>query len=466
MPESNSDKSTGSPKISFLRFLSEVRVNLFSILNLKEDTDIENTVENIKRDIAFKGLNVWILIFSIFIASIGLNVGSTAVIIGAMLISPLMGPIIGVGYSLGVNDLQNLIKSGKNFVVMVVIGLVVSTLYFTISPLKDLNNEILARTTPTLLDVAVAFFGGLAGIIGASRRGKFGNNVVPGVAIATALMPPLCTAGFGLATLNFAYFAGAFYLFLINSVFISVATLLTVRYLDFPLVEFVNAAREKKVKRIIYVSLIVVSVPSAILFFQVWQKAWFSAKAEQYISKVIHYDGAKVVSKRVVNSGDDKFIEIFLIGEIVPENAIKTWENQMLEYGLKNMTLNVYQSRDNSSALASKLGSEIKTGILEDMFLSKEEQIRALEKELLRYKKQEVDLQQILKEVSVNSKNINRVGYGRFVNIDLEGKSDTIPTFTVYANYPLNKEELSRMSNFLKVRLNMNKVRVINAENY
>jgi uncharacterized hydrophobic protein (TIGR00271 family) len=453
-------------KANFWAILRALKINLNSVLNLKDDTDIENTIENIKRDIEFKGLNVWILIFSIFIASIGLNVGSTAVIIGAMLISPLMGPIIGVGYSVGVNDLQNLVKSVKNFGVMVIIALITSTLYFAISPLKDINNEILARTTPTLLDVGVAFFGGLAGIIGASRRGKFGNNVVPGVAIATALMPPLCTAGFGLATLNFSYFAGAFYLFILNSIFISLATLLIVRYLHFPMKQFVDAVREKKVKRYILIFLTIIVVPSAILFVKVWQQAWFSGKAEQYIVKVINYEGTKVVSKRIVNEDNQQAIEVFLIGEIVPQKIITGWEKQLTEYGLKDVTLQVYQSSDNSSDIASKLGSEIRSGILEEMYVSKEEQIKALEKELIKYRKQEIDLQQVLREISANNEKIERLGYGRFINFDLEGNSDTIPTFTVYtvSHKPLDKSEIQSLSKFLEVRLNLPKARILNAE--
>lgn len=221
------------------------------IFTLEEDkVNEEEVVESIIKGVEFRGTNLWILIFSILIASIGLNVNSTAVIIGAMLISPLMGPIMGVGLGIGINDFELIKKSLKNLFIAVVISIFVSTFYFYITPLKDAQSEILARTTPAIWDVFIAFFGGLAGIVAGSRKDK--SNVIPGVAIATALMPPLCTASYGIANLNLTYFAGAFYLFFINSVFISFATFLIVRVLKFKKKVFLNIQAEKKVKHSIF----------------------------------------------------------------------------------------------------------------------------------------------------------------------------------------------------------------------
>ncbi|HAP70095.1 MAG TPA: TIGR00341 family protein, partial [Flavobacteriales bacterium] len=203
-----------------------------------------------------RGYVVWILICSIFIASIGLNLNSTAVIIGAMLISPLMAPILAIGLSVGTNDWDTLKRALKNFGVMVVVALMTSTLYFLITPLQEAQPELLARTSPTFLDALIAIFGGLAGIIGISRRSR--GNVIPGVAIATALMPPLCTAGYGLANGQWSFFFGAFYLFTLNSIFIAGATFIIVRYLKFPLVSFVNSDTEKKVKRYMLAFVILV----------------------------------------------------------------------------------------------------------------------------------------------------------------------------------------------------------------
>ena len=201
--------------------------------NLETDkADELETIEYIRKNVEFKGPNLWILIFAIFIASIGLNVNSTAVIIGAMLISPLMGPILGIGTGAAINDLDLLKKAFNNLAIATLFGVATSTIYFSISPLSDAQSELLARTNPTIWDVLIAFFGGLAGIVAGSRKEK--SNAVPGVAIATALMPPLCTAGYGLATGNLYYFLGAFYLYFINGVFISVATYLIVRLLRYP----------------------------------------------------------------------------------------------------------------------------------------------------------------------------------------------------------------------------------------
>ncbi|OQY04916.1 MAG: TIGR00341 family protein, partial [Bacteroidetes bacterium 4572_117] len=195
---------------------------LIEILSIKEGTDIQGTIESIKKDMVFRGITVWILIASIFIASIGLNVNSIPVVIGAMLISPLMGPILGIGLSVGTNDWDLLLRALKNFGIAIVISLITSIIYFLLTPLKEASPELIARTKPTILDVMIAIFGGMAGIVAGSRREK--TNVIPGVAIATALMPPLCTAGYGIATGQFTVFFGAFYLFFINSVFIALST--------------------------------------------------------------------------------------------------------------------------------------------------------------------------------------------------------------------------------------------------
>ena len=217
--------------------------------SLPDKNEERDTIIQITDGISFKGSNLWILIFAILIASLGLNVNSTAVIIGAMLISPLMGPITGMGLSIGINDLQLLKRSFKNYLVMVVIAVITATLYFLITPLKEAQSELLSRTSPTLYDVLIAICGGAAGIIALSTKGK--GNVIPGVAIATALMPPLCTAGYGLASANWSYFWGAFYLFFINTVFISLSTFAGVKMLRFNTKQFDNVAQLKKVHRLI-----------------------------------------------------------------------------------------------------------------------------------------------------------------------------------------------------------------------
>ena len=262
-----------------------------------ENINHEEIRNNILKDITFKGYNVWILICSIVICSIGLNINSSAVVIGAMLISPLMGPILGVGLSVGTNDILNFKLSLQNFLIALGISLLTSTVFFLISPLEDVQNELLARTQPTLLDALLAAFGGLAGIIAISR--KDASNVIPGVAIATALMPPICTAGYGLANGNFNFFLGALYLFLLNSVFISLATLIIIRYLRFPYISFVDKLTEKKGKRHITLISLIIIIPSAFLFFEVTQESMFLRRANSFTQEFIEYPGSETINQKL-----------------------------------------------------------------------------------------------------------------------------------------------------------------------
>ena len=206
---------------------------LQDVFNLAHDQAHPDKIDSVIRaNTRVSGTNMWVLIFAIAVASIGLNVNSTAVVIGAMLISPLMGPIVGMGYGLAVGDTTLIRQAARNIIIFVVISLITATLYFLLTPLKEAQSELLARTQPTLWDVLIAFFGGSAGIVAQTR--KEGGNAIPGVAIATALMPPLCTAGYGLAHGNWQYFFGAFYLFAINCVFIAFSTLLFSKLLKLP----------------------------------------------------------------------------------------------------------------------------------------------------------------------------------------------------------------------------------------
>ena len=227
------DSSSLNEKITFNEVFKKIYTYVVDLVKLNEDTDVDSTIMSIKKAVEFRGVNTWILAFAIIVASVGLNVNSTAVIIGAMLISPLMGPINGIGLAIGISDSELLRKSLKNLLVMVVISLLASSSDFLLTPLSDAQSELLARTTPTIFDVFIAFFGGFAGIVAISRKDQ-PFTVISGVAIATALMPPLCTAGYGIGTGQMQFFIGALYLFFINSFFIALATFIMVRYLKFP----------------------------------------------------------------------------------------------------------------------------------------------------------------------------------------------------------------------------------------
>ena len=257
--------------------------------SLSDDTAPQATIESIRSEIELRGTNLWVLAFAIIIASVGLNVNSTAVIIGAMLISPLMGPICGLGLAVGILDMNLFQKSIKNLLIMVLISLAASTVYFVISPLNDAQSELLARTRPTIYDVLIAFFGGLTGIVAKSRKEQ-SIVTISGVAIATALMPPLCTAGFGLATAQWNYFFGAFYLFFINSFFIATATFIMVRFLDFPMTTEADSVKGRRAKWILYVFAIIVMVPSIITAVNVIRESAFNSSVVKYVNSIQEND--------------------------------------------------------------------------------------------------------------------------------------------------------------------------------
>ena len=247
-----------------------------------DEIDTESAAQRIKSSIWFRGPNAWILAFAIVLASVGLNVNSTAVIIGAMLVSPLMGPIIGAGLALGTNDVDLLKSAGKNLLAMVIISLLASTLFFILSPLSLVNpTELEARTSPTIYDVLIAFFGGMAGILENSRKER--GTVLSGVAIATALMPPLCTAGYGLAHLNMHFFFGALYLFVINSVFIALATYFMVKYLEFPTVSGISEELASRRRKAISTILFIILVPSIWSAFSLIRSNNFERNVQNFV---------------------------------------------------------------------------------------------------------------------------------------------------------------------------------------
>lgn len=263
---------------------------ILQLINLESDLDnYENIHDTIEKELVFKGTNLWILVFAILVASVGLNMNSTAVIIGAMLISPLMGPINGIGYSIATYDLTLFRQAVKNFTFAVIAGLLASTAYFAISPISTAHSELLARTSPTIYDVLIAFFGGMAGIVAITSKKK--GNVIPGVAIATALMPPLCTAGYGLATGQFTFLFGALYLFTINTVFIALSAFLISQILKLPIRGTIAEAQKKRINQMISVVLTLVLIPSIYFGYLLVQKEKFTERAGMYIENISVVEG-------------------------------------------------------------------------------------------------------------------------------------------------------------------------------
>lgn len=315
-------------------------------------------IDEVRKGIDFKGTNLWVLMFAVFIASLGLNVNSTAVIIGAMLVSPLMGPITGIGLSLGINDFEMLKTAWRNFLLMVCVSLVTSTLYFFISPISTAQSELLARTSPTTYDVLIAFFGGLAGMVAQTRKDK-AVTVVSGVAIATALMPPLCTAGFGIATGNLNFFFGALYLFTINAVFIAVATYLVVLLLRYEKKTVLDPVQQKKNTRYITFVIVLVGVPSILLGAQIVRRTTFEENVDRYIGKVFQFNRTMIVDYTKEYHYEDNLsrVEIRLVGEPLSADVIDNARAQMDDYGLYNTELIVKQADSDEKMDIGKLQS-------------------------------------------------------------------------------------------------------------
>lgn len=312
----------------------------FKAVNIKDHHNKDFAINNLSKGIYIKGANLWYLICSSLIASIGLDTNSPAVIIGAMLISPLMSPILGIGLSIGIYDKELLFASLKEFLFAVFLSVLISSLYFLISPLGNITNELLVRTTPTLLDIFIAFFGGIAGIVAASRKGI--GNSIPGVAIATALMPPICTAGFGLATGTPSIFFGAFYLFFINAVFISLSSFLIVRLLKFPYKEYINTVKESRIKKLIFIIVIVVSIPSFVIFYNIIKNADEQKKIKSFINQTFENRNRNVINWKFQKIDTLKSLRVFYIG-----NKINKPEQDSLQMLVKeefgNIELNLQQ---------------------------------------------------------------------------------------------------------------------------
>lgn len=313
-------------------------------------TDKSDVVSRINDGITFRGPYLWVLVFAILLASLGLNVNSTAVIIGAMLISPLMGPIIGMGFSVGTNDFELLKTSLKNYAVATIISLVTATVYFALTPYHGAQSELLARTSPTLYDVLIALLGGAAGIVAIASKDK--GNILPGVAIATALMPPLCTAGFGIASLNLKYFLGAFFLYFINTVFIALATYLGVRAMKFRPVATPNDVSFRRVRGYLIAIVLATMVPAAILTVNIIRESFFASDLQHFISNEMNYSGSQIISQNI--DKDEMILTLAAVGREIPETKIAEAKEKMPLYGLGDYTLNIIQGNLTDSILSLK----------------------------------------------------------------------------------------------------------------
>ncbi|WP_121667869.1 DUF389 domain-containing protein [Mesonia aquimarina] len=419
-------KGTAKSLRSFLR----------ELLDIRSDTDRDSTIEAVKKDIPFKGHNAWILIFSIFVASIGLNVSSTAVIIGAMLISPLMGPIVGIGLSVAINDIDTLRRSLINLGVMVGLSVVTAFLYFWISPLTGSNAELEARTYPTILDVLVAIFGGLALIVAKTKKGTIAS-VIFGVAIATALMPPLCTVGYGLAEGNLSDAGGALYLFSINATFIALSTFVVAKLLGFPLVKYANSKRRKRIAQLASVIAIIVMVPSVYLFYNMLQESYFRQDARKFVEEELMVYNESFLQKNSTildfDSGNDPKIEVSFLGKEIPSSVINLWREKMKRYNnLNGTSLIILQNENTESFDQLQYMQEFKRRDSINL-LNKDERIAFLEQrlsKLSRYENKQIPFASISKEAKINYEGLQSFSYASKL-VSTFDKVDTIPEFNV-----------------------------------
>lgn len=446
---------------------------LSDLLDIRKNTDQDATRESIVADIPFKGHTSWILICSIFIASIGLNANSTAVVIGAMLISPLMGPILGMGLSLAINDIDTLRRSIKNFAVMVVLSILTAFLFFKFFPLRDESSELLARTAPDIRDVLIAFFGGLALVIARAKKGTIAS-VIFGVAIATALMPPLCTVGFGLAIGNWDYAFGAMYLFTINTIFIGLATFLVIKLLRFPMVRYANSQRRQLISRLASLVAIAVMVPAGWTFYKVFNESLFKKQAKELLSQTIGiYQFAEGslyldnLTKLQYDEDGNSLIEVVCMGDgTIPENVIDTWRVQKNEMSmLKDATLRVIQGGQDKSEDKFNYVNELYESKKAEL-LTKDEKIKLLENDLSKLSKlanSQIPFQDISAEAKTNYENLAALSYSYTIRTDFK-KLDTIPVFEVNwkteADKDQNEVDIKKLTGWLKLRLKNNKIQV------
>lgn len=423
-----------------------------SSVNLEGHIDTEAAERSIRNNIYFRGPNAWILAIAIIIASVGLNVNSIPVVIGAMLISPLMGPIFGLGLGLGISDVQLVKSSGKNLLVMVAISITASFLYFAITPLSLSNpTELLARTNPTIYDVLIALFGGFAGIFEQCRKEK--GTVFAGVAIATALMPPLCTAGFGLAGGNFGYFFGAMYLFFINCLFIMLATYISVKYFEFRQTEFSDISTGRKTKRVITMLIILFIVPSIWSAVILINQNRFEENAIAFIEHSKSY-GKSIIYDYKIDHNDGSTIELSFVGEPLDDSTKNNIYNTASRYGINKEQLIINDHTTTDSVNEIELVKDIYDRMDQEID-SREVEIARLRAELKKYESTAIPYTQLSREIASNYPTVQEVhiARGEGVAIDSIESSKHSTIVVLYTSESIDSDTHNKLESWLKIRL-------------
>ena len=450
-----------------IRIMGKFTRYLKDHVNMSEDIDHGNASLSIRKNIAFKGPNVFILACAIIIASVGLNVNSIPVIIGAMLISPVMGPILGFGFGLGVQDNRLVKDSLENFGVMVAISIAASALYFILSPLNLENpSELLARTNPSIYDVLIALFGGIAGMLETSRKER--GTVIAGVAIATALMPPLCTVGYGLSILNWHYVLGALYLFLINSIFIALATFLTAKYLRFPLVieTEVDGKRQRLSKRAIAFILLVMIVPSIFSAIRMVQENNFRIHAERLVSKNKSIGKSFIYDYKTNATSKPATLDLYLAGETLTPEFKEVLYKDAEEYGITRSQIIFHEDATMTRDVLSE--SDLVKSIYEyndRQVKDLTDSIASLEARLDVYRKNELPVEAVARELFAQYPFIKGISLSEGTTVTASGKEGRHQvTAIVTSSDTLDTEMTERLERWLKARLENENVTVIQAD--
>jgi uncharacterized hydrophobic protein (TIGR00271 family) len=420
-----------------LKPIVRILSHYFRLTDDREDE--REVIEQVSAGVVFRGTNLWILMFAILIASLGLNVNSTAVIIGAMLVSPLMGPIIGMGLGVGIGDFELLRRALRNYGVATVISVLTATLYFLISPLSEARSELLARTSPTLYDVLIAFCGGAAGVLALTTKSK--GQVIPGVAIATALMPPLCTAGYGLATAQWNYFFGAFYLFFINTVFIALATFLGVKMLRFHSYANLMPELARRGKRLVTVVVVVAMIPAAVMTVDIVKKDILARNIKAFVDNELAQSGTQIIDHRA----EHDTLRVVAVGRSISDAEIAAAQASMAAYKLKGLTLSVIQGADIEGVenLAASFNSRVSAA--NDEVLRLGAQVATLEEELTAYRSYEQLSLSLAKEAEPIFPQVTSIDVART-------KDGTVAIVTLRKGSSLNAADRQKLQRWLTAR--------------
>ena len=453
---------------NFNQLFYDTRKYLVNLLDFRKDADQISTIEEIKANIQFKGATAWILICSILVASIGLNTNSIPVVIGAMLISPLMGPILGVGLSIAINDIDTLKTSLISLGTMILLSVLTSFVYFWIFDINADTSELFARTRPDIREILIAFFGGLALIIATTKKGTIAT-VIYGVAIATALIPPLCTAGYGIAVGDLNYFLGAMYLFIINTIFIALATFIVIKFLKFPMINYVDSIKRKRISRFATLAAIIVMIPAVWTFVNVVNESNFKNDALKFLNSELDIlPNSKYIKKNTVvqyHSDKPSVIELTTLGNDQISKEIEFVLNtKMKNYSsLNNTELIINQSifrEINNLEYMEELRSRDSLDLL-----SQTQKINFLEdkvQELLVLEKNYIEFPNLLKELNINYSEIDEFSYSNILKSDFKS-IDTVSVFYVKWNDSLVNEvdvtrKSSQLEKWLKYKLNLDSI--------